>query len=125
MSISKRPGDWIEENRRVLEVVDLDESENSSLEQFGTIIEHEVPHYTKTATDRRASRISSHYIKPNINGVQDFPPYSFKVKESDNSTESLNKKELGRRSSLNSKLEEGNRKKEKRSFKSVFKNVFT
>ncbi|XP_044752940.1 SUN domain-containing ossification factor isoform X2 [Coccinella septempunctata] len=121
--VNTNPGDWVEENHRQIEIVDLDESENSSLDHFATILEKEVPHYAKTAVDRRAHRISSHYIKPNINGDQDFPYSMSKEMEIVENSPKLELKNLERRSSNRS--EEGSRKKERKSFRTVLKNVFT
>ncbi|KAK9879392.1 hypothetical protein WA026_006461 [Henosepilachna vigintioctopunctata] len=116
--------DWVEENQRVLEVTLLDESEHSSLEPISALMEHVVPQYTKTATDVRAHRMSSQYNNPNVNGDTafraDVTRKTVSLDESYSANHSIN-----RRSSLNSKSEEGARKKGKKSFRSVLKNVFT
>ncbi|XP_045472365.1 SUN domain-containing ossification factor isoform X1 [Harmonia axyridis] len=125
-SITNNPGDWVEENRRLLEIVNLDESENSSLDQFGTIMEQDFsPYHTKTAVDRRSHRISSQFIKPNTNGDRDFSHSVPKETAILGDSQSSELKNVEKKSSLNSKLDESNRKKEKKSLRSVLKNVFT
>ncbi|KAL3281521.1 hypothetical protein HHI36_004728 [Cryptolaemus montrouzieri] len=112
--------DWIEENRRLLEIIPLDESEHSSLEPLA-IMEQDVPHFTKTASDRRAYRMSSQLS--NVNGDPELQLYM--PRKSDSLDESHRfKGNSTRRSSLNSRLDETSQKK-KKSFRNVLKNVFT